>query len=314
MVDNESPDQLLAHETATISSKTATSFFLYGELIKSKQTFLLVYTTFFAYLVTAWPIGIDLCIFLWLMVGVFFAVSGSTMLNMYIDRDIDALMERTKDRALPSGRIPAKTVLKHGLLFVTAGVLAIGVFVDSLTMIVVFLGAFFDVVVYSMWLKRRTRFSILFGGIAGGLPALAGQTAATGEINLSGIMMALFVICWIPLHILTLALFPKNLEGYRNAKVPMWPVVNQSQSVKVITLSAILSVWVIAVTGIILDVHFLILVPLFIFASHIFRESIINLRTPTQQRTFKIFKMASMLMALAFLWLFIGVVLTPLLY
>lgn len=314
MVESKSSDQLLVGETTTISSTTSTPFLLYGELIKSKQTFLLTYTTFFAYLVSAWMIGIDIGIFLWLMVGVFFAVSGSTMLNMYIDRDIDALMERTKNRALPSGRIPANTVLRHGLLFVAAGVLAIGVFVNSLTMIVVFFGAFFDVVVYSMWLKRRTRFSILFGGIAGGLPALAGQTAATGEISLGGIMMALFVICWIPLHILTLALFPKNLEGYRAAKVPMWSVINQSQSVKVITFSAILSVWLIAVTGIILNIHFLILTPLFIFAFHIFRESIINLRTPTQYRTFKIFKMASMLMALAFLWLFIGVVLTPFLY
>ncbi|MHA2220189.1 MAG: UbiA family prenyltransferase, partial [Candidatus Hodarchaeales archaeon] len=178
----------------------------------------------------------------------------------------------------------------------------------------VFLGAFFDVVVYSILLKRRTRYSIIFGGIAGGLPALAGQTAVTGDINLSGILMALFVLCWIPLHILTLALLPKNLEGYRNAEVPMWPVVNQNQSVKVITLSAILSVWLIAITGIILGIHLFILVPLFVFMFHIFRESIINLRTPTQKRTFKIFKMASMLMALAFLWLFIGVALTPLLY
>ena len=126
--------------------------------------------------------------------------------------------------------------------------------------------------------------------------------------------MALFVLCWIPLHILTLALLPKNLEGYRNAEVPMWPVVNQSQSVKVITLSALLSVWLIAITGLILRIHFIVLVPLFVFMFYIFSQSIINLKTPSQRRTFKIFKMASMLMALAFLWLFIGVVLTPLLY
>ena len=72
MVDNESPDQLLALETETIFSSTFIPFSLYGELIKSKQTFLLVYTTFFAYLVSAWMIGIDLSVFVWLMVGVFF--------------------------------------------------------------------------------------------------------------------------------------------------------------------------------------------------------------------------------------------------
>jgi protoheme IX farnesyltransferase len=311
MADREIPDQLHSYETPTVAVTTTPHFFLYGELIKSKQTFLLLYTTFFAYLITAWTSGFNFYIFMWINVGVFFAVSGSTMLNMYIDRDIDALMERTKDRVLPSGKIPPSTVLKHGILFTVAGIISIGIFVNLLTMIVVFLGAFFDVLVYSIWLKRRTRYSIIFGGIAGGLPALAGQTAAAGVINLSGILMGLFVLCWIPLHILTLALIQKNLESYRSANVPMWPAVNRRQSVKVITVSAIVCVLVIALTGLSLQIHLLVLLPLFLFSLYILRLSLFNLRTPTHQRTFKIFKMASMLMALAFLWLFIGVVISP---
>ena len=308
MGDSEAHNQIHPYDTPTVITTMTTPVLLYGELIKSKQTFLLLYTTFFAYMITAWTSGFSLSILLWVIVGVFFAISGSTLLNMYIDRDIDALMERTKDRALPAGKIPPSTVLKHGILFSTVGILSVGVFVNVLTMVVVFFGAFFDVVIYSLWLKRRTRYSIIFGGIAGGLPALAGQTAASGVIALSGVLMGFFVLCWIPLHILTLALIPKNLEGYRNAKVPMWPVVNEGQSIKVITVSAIISVSVIAITGLSLNIHTVALFPLFFFSFHIFRQSLINLRNPTQQRTFKIFKMASMLMALAFLWLFIGVI------
>ncbi len=308
----DSPEYLHDYEQATVSTTTTTPFFLYGELIKSKQTFLLLYTTFFAYLISAWWTGISLSVFLWLNVGVFFAISGSTLLNMYIDRDIDALMERTRDRPLPMGKISPKTVLKHGFLFTIAGILAIAIFVDLLTSVVVFLGAFFDVVVYSYLLKRRTRFSIIFGGIAGGLPALAGATAVSASITIPGILMGLFVLCWIPLHILTLALLPKNLEGYRNAQVPMWPVIrSKNQTIKVITLSAILSTILIALTGMVLEIRFLPLIPLFAFCFYMIWMSLNNLRNPTQIRTFRIFKLASMLMAFAFLWLFIGVIASP---
>ncbi len=312
MTNTDSPDQLQVYEQATVATTTTTPFFLYGELIKKKQTFLLVYTSLFAYLISAWSTTFDLNVFLWLTVGIFFAISGSTLLNMYIDRDIDALMERTKDRPLPMGKISPGTVLRHGFLFTFAGLLAIAIFVNYLTSVVVFLGAFFDVVVYSVILKRRTRFSIIFGGVAGGLPALAGTTAATGSITLPGVLMGLFVLCWIPLHILTLALLPENLVGYRKAQIPMWPVIrSESQTIQVITLSAILSTILIVLTGIALKIRLLLLLPLFGFTIYMIWQSVKNLRQPTQARTFWIFKLASMLMAMAFLWLFIGVVASP---
>jgi len=288
------------------------SFSLYGELIKSKQTFLLVYTTIFAYLISAWTTtGIILIQLLWVTVGVFFAISGSTLLNMVIDRDIDAIMERTKDRPIPSGRIPVSTTLKHGFFFVLAGILSIGVFINIVTMVVVFLGFFFNVVVYSIWLKRRTKYSIIFGGIAGGLPAIAGRAAVIGTIDIVSITMAMFVLCWIPLHILTLALIPKNLKGYKDAKVPMWPVVSsKEQTIRVISISAILSASTIILTGAFLDIYLQLLVPLIVFSSYIILQSLANLKQPSDQRTFKLFKLASMFMVITFLWLFISIGLT----
>ncbi|MFW9906780.1 MAG: protoheme IX farnesyltransferase [Candidatus Thorarchaeota archaeon] len=309
MESPESPQYLLIDENTMSPTSSLLSFSLYSELIKSKQTFLLLYTAIFAYLISSWNTNLILSDFIWLMIGLFFAISGSTLLNMYIDRDIDALMERTKNRPLPSGKISAKTVLKHGILFTTTGILAVGFFLNILTMIVVFLGVFFDVVVYSLLLKRRTRFSILFGGIAGGLPAVAGRTAAIGTFDIITLFLGFFVLCWIPLHILTLALIPTNFQGYQNANIPMWPVIcGQVQTIQVITLSAMTSSLIITITGIILNIHPIILLPLTVFCLFILYYTIINLRNPSSERTFRIFKLASLFMVFAFFWLFVGVV------
>jgi protoheme IX farnesyltransferase len=313
MSDDEIPITTYEYEKPVIAtSYSQLSFSLYGELIKSKQTFLLVYTTIFTYLISAWTTtGIIISQLLIVTVGLFFAVSGSTLLNMVIDRDIDALMERTKDRPIPSGRMPASTALKHGLLFTIGGILSVGIFINFITMVIVFLGFFFDVVVYSILLKRRTKFSIIFGGIAGGLPAIAGRTAVIGTVDIVSLTIAMFVLCWIPLHILTLSLIPKNLKGYTDAKVPMWPVVSsKSETIRVISISAILSSIMIILTGVFLKIYFLLQLPLIIFSAYVIIQSLANLSQPSDQRTFKLFKLASMFMALAFLWLFVGVVIS----
>ncbi len=299
------------YEHPPLTSYPSFSLSLYGELIKSKQTFLLSYTAVFAYFISSWTNGLQFWNFIWFVISIFFAISGSTLLNMYIDRDIDALMERTKDRPIPSGRIPPSTVRKHGALFTSAGILAAGIFVNFMTMIVIFLGFFFDVIVYSLLLKRRTRYSIVFGGVAGGLPAIAGRTAVLGVIDLSALLMALFVLCWIPLHILTLALISKNLNGYRIARVPMWPVVSsEKQTIRVISISALLSALCILLSGLSLQIYIVALIPLAIFSAFMIFLSIANLKNPCSKRTFRIFKLASIYMAFAFLWLFVGIIFT----
>jgi protoheme IX farnesyltransferase len=287
------------------------SFSVYSELIKSKQTFLLLFTTIFAFLISSWTTtGIILSKLLIVTVGLLLAISGSTLLNMVIDRDIDAIMERTKNRPIPSGRIPVNTALKHGIFFTITGILLAGL-INIITMIIVFLGFFFDVIVYSKWLKRRTKYNIVVGGIAGGLPAIAGRTAVIGAIDIVALFMGLFVLCWIPLHILTLALIPKNLKGYKDANIPMWPVVaSKEQTIRVISISAILSSTAIILTGVFLDIYILLQLPLIFFSSYVIFQSLVNLKQPSNQRTFKLFKLASMFMVIAFLWLFIGTIIS----
>ena len=298
------------NEVKIAPAPSSLSLSIISELIKSRQTFLLLYTAIFAYLISAWTLtGIVVRTFLWLNVGVFLAISGSTLLNMVIDRDIDGKMERTKYRPIPSGRIPSSTVLRYGIMLTAVGVLTVGIFINFITMIAVFFGFFFDVVIYSLWLKRKTRYSIIFGGIAGCFPSIAGRAAAIGGIDLISISMAILVLCWIPLHILSLALIPKNLKGYTDAGVPMWPVVSsKEQTIRVISLSAILSSIAIGLTGILLETYVLLLLPLVLFCIYVIFLSGLNLKHPSDFRTFKIFKLASMFMVFTFFWLFIGVV------
>ncbi|MHA1221883.1 MAG: heme o synthase [Candidatus Heimdallarchaeaceae archaeon] len=280
---------------------------LYFELIKAKQTFLLTFTAVFSYLISA-SVKFNFKDFFWVFTAIFFAVSGSTLLNMYIDRDIDKIMKRTKNRPLPSGLVSSETVIAHGIVFSIAGIAAAGVFLNLITMAVVFIGFFFDVVIYSMWLKRRTKYSIIFGGIAGGLPAIAGRVAVTNSIDIISLLIGIFILLWIPLHILTLALIPENLQGYSEAKVPMWPVVSgKKQTLTVITLSAISSSVIAVIISFLLNLHKVSLILMIIFGTFVSLLSIKNLAKPTEKTTWLIFKIASIFMGIAFLLWYIGV-------
>ena len=225
---------------------------LFVELIKARQTILLVYTGVLAYLITVAENVIEINWFnlLHLVISLYFAVSGATVLNMYIDRDIDAIMERTKDRPLPSGKVTTSTVLTVGTVLTVTGIVLAFLTLNFVTALIIFLGFFFDVVVYSILLKRRTKYSIIFGGIAGGLPAWAGRTAILGSLpgigffglDWIGFLFLIFILAWIPVHILTIALIPKNFKGYKDAGIPMWPVVSsETQTMRVIAIGAFIS-------------------------------------------------------------------------
>jgi protoheme IX farnesyltransferase len=191
----------------------------YWPLIKSLQTALLLATGLAGFMSARCPI------FGWqILVGVtgslFFAISGSTVLNMWYDRDIDAKMERTCRRPLPSGKISPRAGLTFGLALSGIGV-GWALYLDLLYGAIVFAGLFFDVVIYTIWLKRRTAWSIVWGGIAGGMPVLAGRALGTGQIDWIGIALCLAVLFWIPTHILTFSL--RNYDDYQAAGIPTFP-------------------------------------------------------------------------------------------
>jgi len=152
--------------------------------------------------------------------SLFLAISGSTVLNMVLDRDIDARMKRTATRPLPTGQVNPNEALFVGLSLSWLGV-GWALALSPLYGAVVFAGLFFDVVVYTIWLKRRTPWSIIWGGIAGGMPVLAGRVLGTGQIDLIGLSLSLAVLLWIPTHIVTFGL--EYADDYGRAGVPILP-------------------------------------------------------------------------------------------
>ncbi len=192
----------------------------YWQMTKSLQTGLLMLTGLAGYF-SAHPgmYGPAYEIFM-LVATLYLSIAGSTVLNMWYDRDIDARMNRTCWRPLPSGRVSPREAFGVGLTMVAIGVLW-GISVAPLYGWVLLAGVFFDVVIYTLWLKRRTPWSILWGGISGAMPVLAGRVLGVGRIDGIGVLLALAVLFWIPTHIVTFSM--RYDEDYRAAGVPTIP-------------------------------------------------------------------------------------------
>src|SRR4030066_1793461 len=183
--------------------------------IKSLQTGLLLSTGIAGYFSA--HTAPDLGVLSGLMASLFLAISGSTILNMWYDSDIDTVMNRTHNRPLAMGKVTKREALWLGgrLSMVGVGRAAL---LNGLYGMVVFAGLFFDVVVYTIWLKRRTSWSIVWGGISGGIPILAGRVLAIGQIDLVGILLMMAVLFWIPTHILTFNM--RYFDDYQTFRIP----------------------------------------------------------------------------------------------
>ena len=193
----------------------------YWPLVKGWQTGLLLLTALAGYLGAAQASGQWPALF-GLIGSLFLAISGGTVLNMGCDRDIDAQMARTCRRPLVTGQVSPGAAWRLGVALSVLG-LAWALVLSPLTAALVAAGLFFEIVVYTVWLKRRTAWSILVGGVAGGMPILAGRALATGEVDRIGLLLAVAVLFWVPTHNLTLSM--RHLGDYRRAGVPTFPLV-----------------------------------------------------------------------------------------
>jgi protoheme IX farnesyltransferase len=210
----------------------------YWTLIKSLQTALLLITGLAGFMSSRCP-WLNLSTTLSVAGSLFLAISGSTVLNMWYDRDIDAKMDRTLRRPLSSGVVSPREALILGLVLSVLGV-GWALSIDLLYGTIVFAGLFFDVVIYTIWLKRRTAWSIVWGGLAGGMPVLAGRALGVGYIDWVGIMLATAVLFWIPTHILTFSL--RYRDDYKRAGIPTFPSTYGSETTRrVIAISSVLA-------------------------------------------------------------------------
>ena len=150
------------------------------------------------------------------------AGSGAELLNKILEKDIDRKMKRTRNRASVRGGINLHHGLAYGIMLCSAGI-AFGYAVNYLTALLVFLGIVFYVIVYTLLLKRRSRFSVVIGGLAGSFCVWAGVAAAAGTVTIPGFILGFLVLFWIPGHIWSFAL--KYKKDYLNAGVPMFTAV-----------------------------------------------------------------------------------------
>jgi protoheme IX farnesyltransferase len=148
---------------------------------------------------------------------------ASGALNMWYESDLDAQMKRTQKRPLPDGRMERQSALHFGVALGVGSVLVMGLAVNLLAAAILAASILFYVLIYTVWLKRRTPQNIVIGGAAGAFPPLIGWAAATGEIGVLPVLMFLLVFLWTPPHFWALSLFVRT--DYAAAGVPMLPVV-----------------------------------------------------------------------------------------
>ena len=220
----------------------------YVEVTKPPIVFLLVFTSL-ATMIVAWSHTLtpfSPALLAVALVSITAASAGCDVLTSYIDRDIDAIMHRTRHRPIPSGRIHPSKALVWGLALSIIG-LVLAYWINLLSFLWIALGIIDNVVVYSLFLKRRNPLNIILGGVSGGLPVMFGWSAVTNSVGLLPVLLAALVVLWIPGHIWSLAIFTK--EDYERARVPMLPVVTKlSTALRCIVSTVVLmipfSLWI----------------------------------------------------------------------
>lgn len=168
------------------------------------------------------------------------ASMGSSALNHYYDRDIDAIMDRTSKRPIPSRRLTARSVLAYGIALCIISIVVASLTLNVVTTFMIALGIFFYVIIYTRWLKRTNASNIVIGGFAGSAASMAGWAAATGSVNLLGFLIGWIVFLWTPPHFWCLAI--RARQEYASVHVPMLPVLigNQRTAAYILANTAIL--------------------------------------------------------------------------
>ena len=149
---------------------------------------------------------------------------ASGAINMWFDRDIDKIMNRTKKRPIPDGRINSDEALGFGIVMAVASVVLLTITANVMAGGLLLAAILFYVFIYTIWLKRRTPQNIVIGGAAGAFPPMIGWAAVTGDVTLFPVILFMIIFIWTPPHFWALSLLIK--DDYKNARVPMLPVTS----------------------------------------------------------------------------------------
>ncbi len=209
----------------------------YLELCKPKVVALMVFTAIVGMLMA--PGNVALATFIYATLGIGLVASSAAAINHVADSRIDAAMDRTKLRPLPSGSLSKASVLAFAGVIGVVGMAILIVKIYMITALLTFASLVGYAVIYTMYLKRATPQNIVIGGAAGATPPLLGWTAVTGQIEADGLLLLLIIFTWTPPHFWALALYRK--EEYAKVDIPMLPVTHGDDYTRLqITLYTIL--------------------------------------------------------------------------
>jgi len=283
----------------------------YVEVAKPRVVLLLVFTSFAAIIVASRLSRVDLPFEMWFLalIAVTAGCAGCNIVTCYLDRDIDVVMTRTRNRPLPSGRInPPRRALYFGLILIALSLL-LALMRNLLSTVFMALGAFDNVVVYSLILKRKNPVNIVLGGISGGFPAAFGWVFVTNSISSTMIVMAALVVLWIPNHIWSLAVRYK--EDYEKADVPMLPVVvEEKKALRCIVSTSILLVAFSTLLFYLNTFGFIYLTTASVLGGAMLLLNLWLFFNPTKQNAWIVFKFSSPYLAIIFLAMIVDVLLS----
>ena len=254
----------------TITEATVSDFF---SLLKPKVMSLVVFTGFAGLWVA--PNAENLHPFLACVAMLCLAVGAGAAgaINMWYDRDIDAIMNRTKSRAIPTGRIVPAEGLALGVILSLVSVMIMGMALNWTAAALLMIANLFYVFVYTIWLKRSTPHNIVIGGAAGAFPPIIGWAAVTGDISLYPVILFAIIFLWTPPHFWALSLFAN--EDYKRANIPMLTVTAGAHNTKIqmliytlILLPVTLAPWFMGFTGPVYGLSAALLSGFFVFTSN----------------------------------------------
>lgn len=195
----------------------------YIELCKPRVVLLMLLTTWAGmYLAATSPIPLTL--WLYATLGIAFMSGSAATLNHIIDHRIDAIMDRTKQRPLASGKLTLRAAWWFATCQGVTGFIILYAGVNTLTAVLTLLAAIGYSAVYSLYLKRATSQNIVIGGLSGAMPPLLGWTAVSGQLDPEGWLLVLIIFTWTPAHFWALCLH--RLDEYKSAAIPMLPVTH----------------------------------------------------------------------------------------
>ena len=200
----------------------------YVSLLKPRVMSLVVFTALVGLLVA--PASLHAVEAVAAMLFIALGAGAAGALNMWYDADIDSIMRRTMKRPVPSGRVAPDEALAIGVGLSGISVVMLGLATNMLAASLLAVTILFYVVIYTMWLKRRTPQNIVIGGAAGAFPPMIGWAAVTGDVGLGSLVLFLLIFMWTPPHFWSLATVLH--EQYRDAGVPMLPVVSGDRSTR----------------------------------------------------------------------------------